>query len=100
MVNRVFVEKRKELALEAAALLAELRGLVGISGLTDLRLFNRYDAEGMAPELYREAIVWGYLSDLSGSEAAARLGCSENTLYQRVFKAKQKLKKAMSTEVA
>ena len=52
------------------------------------------------PELYREAIVWGYLSDLSGSEAAARLGCSENTLYQRVFKAKQKLTKLMTPEGA
>ena len=56
MVNRVFVEKRKELALEAAALLSEVRGLLGISGLTDLRLFNRYDAEGMSPDLYREAV--------------------------------------------
>ena len=50
------------------------------------------------PELYREAVVWGCLSDLSGSEAAARLGCSENTLYQRVFKAKQMLKKLMVEE--
>lgn len=48
------------------------------------------------PELYREAVVWGCLSDLSGSEAAARLGCTENTLYQRVFKAKQMLKKTMT----
>ena len=52
------------------------------------------------PEIYREAIVWGVLSDLSGSEAAARLGCSENTLYQRVFKAKRKLRKMMTREVA
>lgn len=52
------------------------------------------------PKQYRDAIVWGVLSDLSGSEAAARLGCSENALYQRVFKAKQKLKKMMAREVA
>ena len=50
------------------------------------------------PELYREAVVWGCLSDLSASEAAARLGCSENTLYQRVFKAKRMLKKLMTEE--
>ena len=48
------------------------------------------------PTIYREAVVWGCLSGLSGSEAAARLGCSENTLYQRVFKAKQKLKKTLT----
>ena len=52
------------------------------------------------PTAYREAIVWGVLSDLSGSEAAEKLGCSENALYQRVFKAKQKLKKIMGREVA
>ena len=52
------------------------------------------------PELYREAVVWGCLSDLSGREAAERLGCSENTLYQRVFKAKKMLKRAMDKEVA
>ena len=52
------------------------------------------------PELYREAVVWGCLSDLSGSEAASRLGCSENTLYQRIYKAKQMLKKTLSQEVA
>ena len=50
------------------------------------------------PPLYRDAIVWGALSDLSGGEAAARLGCSENTLYQRIFKAKQRLK-TMLTQV-
>lgn len=50
------------------------------------------------PENYREAIVWGCLSDLSGHDAAVKLGCSENTLYQRVFQAKQMLKKALMKE--
>ena len=50
------------------------------------------------PENYREAIVWGCLSDLSGHDAAEKLGCSENTLYQRVFQAKQMLKKALMKE--
>ena len=45
-----------------------------------------------------EAIVWGCLSDLSGHDAAEKLGCSENTLYQRVFQAKQMLKKALMKE--
>lgn len=52
------------------------------------------------PVIYREAVVWGCLSDLSGKEAAARLGCTENTLYQRVFKAKQLLKKKMTQKEA
>lgn len=69
-------------------------------GSAEKRLAELEQAVSALPTLYREAIVWGVLSDLSGTEAAARLGCSENTLYQRIFKAKQKLKKAMSTEVA
>ena len=44
------------------------------------------------PELYREAIVLGVLSDLDGRTAAERLGCSPNTLYQRIHKAKQLLR--------
>ncbi len=44
------------------------------------------------PKLYREAITVGFLSDLSTEEAAQRLGCSPNTLYQRIYKAKALLK--------
>ena len=69
-------------------------------GANDKQLAALERAIARLPATYRDAIVWGVLSDLSGSEAATRLGCSENTLYQRVFKAKQKLKKLMSTEVA
>ena len=69
-------------------------------GAKEKQLVELEHAISELPELYRNAIVWGYLSDLSGSEAAERLGCSENTLYQRVFKAKKMLKKAMTAEVA
>ena len=64
----------------------------------DPRMAQLEEAVAGLPELYREAIVWGCLSDLPGREAAERLGCSENTLYQRVFKAKQLLKQAMEDE--
>ena len=66
----------------------------------EARLKKLEQAVAGLPELYREAVVWGCLSDLSGSEAAKRLGCSENTLYQRIFKAKQMLKKTMTQEEA
>ncbi|MBR4950731.1 MAG: phosphoribosylformylglycinamidine synthase, partial [Clostridia bacterium] len=52
MVYRVFVEKKKELALEAKALLSDARTLLGIESLTDVRLFNRYDAENITEELF------------------------------------------------
>ena len=52
MVYRVFVEKKKELANEAKALLSEVRMLLGIESLTDVRIFNRYDAEKISEELF------------------------------------------------
>ena len=55
-VQRIYVEKRPEHAVEAKGLLAEFRGLLGAKGLTGLRILNRYDVEGMAPEQFRQAV--------------------------------------------
>jgi len=55
MVYRVFVEKKKELAHEAKALLSDARSLLGIESLTDVRIINRYDAENIDPELFEYA---------------------------------------------
>ncbi len=52
MVYRVFVEKKKELANEAKSLLSDARGLLGIKGLSDVRVINRYDAENITKELF------------------------------------------------
>ena len=52
MVYRVYVEKKKELANEAKALLSDARNLLGISNLEDVRIINRYDAENIDPELF------------------------------------------------
>ncbi len=52
MVFRVYVEKRKEHAVEAKALLADARNFLGLSGLRDVRVVNRYDAENITPELF------------------------------------------------
>ena len=52
MVYRVYVEKKKELAAEARGLLSDLRNLLGIKGLEDLRVLNRYDVENISPELF------------------------------------------------
>ncbi len=56
MVYRVFVEKKKELAHEAKALLNDVNGLLGIKNLTNVRIFNRYDAENITNELFDYAI--------------------------------------------
>ncbi len=55
MIYRVFAEKKKELAHEAKSLLFEARNLLGIKSLTDVRIFNRYDVEGISKELFEKA---------------------------------------------
>ena len=52
MVYRVFVEKKKELANEAKALLNDAKNLLGIEALEDVRVINRYDAENITQELF------------------------------------------------
>ena len=52
MVYRVFVEKKKELAQEAHSLLNDAKNLLGVQGLTDIRVFNRYDAENIDKDLF------------------------------------------------
>ena len=52
MVYRVYVEKKAELANEARVLQHDLRAFLGIRSLTGLRLYNRYDLEGISRELF------------------------------------------------
>ena len=56
MVYRVFVEKKPGLQNEAQGLLSEAKNLLGITTLTDIRLFNRYDAENITKELFDYAV--------------------------------------------
>ena len=44
MVYRIYVEKKKELANEAKALLGDINSLLGIKSVSDVRVINRYDA--------------------------------------------------------
>ena len=55
MIFRVFVEKKPGLAPEAAALLSDCRAFLGIEGLTDIRILNRYDVENISKELFQRA---------------------------------------------
>ena len=56
MVYRIFVEKKKDFAQEAAALLSDVRGFLGITALRGARILNRYDAENISPELFDYAV--------------------------------------------
>ncbi len=46
-VKRVFVEKRPGFDIEAGHVLTDLKDTLGIKSLRQLRLFNRYDIEGL-----------------------------------------------------
>ncbi len=56
MVFRVYVEKRPELANEANGLKKDINELLGISGVTGLRLLNRYDVENIEKTLFDYAV--------------------------------------------
>ena len=43
MVYRIYVEKKKQFADEAASLLSDIRSLLMIDSLEELRIFNRYE---------------------------------------------------------
>ncbi|MFR5876127.1 MAG: phosphoribosylformylglycinamidine synthase [Eubacterium sp.] len=55
-VYRVFVEKKKGNDIEAGQTLEDLRNNVGITALEDLRIINRYDAQGLTDEEFQNAV--------------------------------------------
>ena len=56
MVYRVYVEKKDGVDIEARRLFEEARELLGMRNLTGLRLFNRYDVEGISRELFEKSV--------------------------------------------
>ena len=50
MVKRIFVEKKREFAVEAAGLFSDIRENLHLTGLRELRVINRYDVEGLDDE--------------------------------------------------
>ena len=55
MVNRVYVEKKEGLRHEAQGLRHDIRHILLIKNLTDVRLLNRYDVEGLDSETFTKA---------------------------------------------
>ncbi len=55
MVTRVFVEKKKGYDIEASHLKADLKGNLGISGVEEVRILNRYDVSGLSGEQFQAA---------------------------------------------
>ena len=57
MVYRIYVEKKQEHAFEAKALYEELKNLLGIKALKDVRVINRYDAEDIDEKLFETSVT-------------------------------------------
>lgn len=55
MVYRIYVEKQPAHAVEARSLFADIRENLMISGLTGLRILNRYDVEGIDEKVFNSA---------------------------------------------
>ncbi len=79
MVYRIYVEKKQSLAHEAAALKADLTGLLGMGGLEQVRIVNRCDVEGISEELFRASIPTVFSEpqlDIASGELSGTDGCA------------------------
>ena len=54
-IRRLYIEKKEGCDVEAKGLLADIRENLGIQGLTNVRLFIRYDVEGIEDAVYEAA---------------------------------------------
>ena len=54
-VFRCFVCKRPGFDVEAQGLCRDLREQLGVAALEGLTIFNRYDMEGVSPDVYQQA---------------------------------------------
>ena len=56
MVYRIFVEKKPGLDNEARALKSDINELLRIKGVEKVRVFNRYDVENLAEDLFKYSV--------------------------------------------
>ncbi len=54
-VYRIYVEKKPQFAVEGKAVLSDLKTALQIKGIKDVRIVNRYDAEGLSKENFEKA---------------------------------------------
>jgi len=55
-VYRVYTEKKPAYAVEAKALLYEIRHILLIKSVTGVRILNRYDIEGVTRALFTQCL--------------------------------------------
>ena len=55
MVFRIYVEKKPELAHEANTLCSDIKNLLGLKNLGNIRILNRYDVDRIDEQLFNYA---------------------------------------------
>ena len=80
-VRRIYVEKKKGLDVEAQHLLADLRENLGMKVLTNLRIVNRYDIQGIDEEAYQKARNTIFSEPPVDEVMDEELTIAENTRY-------------------
>ena len=84
MVYRIYVEKKPGLQHEAGSLLNDIRSFLGITSLTTLRLFNRYDIENLEQilkDVEVNVMLTTYRNDASAVEGEAEEATSSVVSY-------------------
>ena len=56
MVYRIYVEKKNEFAHEAGSLFSDIKNFLGINGVENVRIINRYDVENIDEALFDQCI--------------------------------------------
>ena len=79
-VYRVFVEKKKGNDIEASNMLKDLRENVGITSLEELRIINRYDAQGLSEDEFKSAVN-GVFSEANLDNVSYEISFGEGWKY-------------------
>ena len=72
-VFRIYVEKKPEFAVEAKNLLADVKTALRLDKLRNIRILNRYDAEGLSEADFKLAIG-NVFSEPAVDTTSAKLG--------------------------
>ena len=64
-VYRIYVEKKPQFAVEGKAVLSDLKTALQIKGIKDVRIVNRYDAEGITKENFEKAVSAAYKKNVA-----------------------------------
>ena len=54
-VKRIYVEKKKDFAVKAMELKADLKNYLNLDGIEEVRMFIRYDVENLSDEVFEQA---------------------------------------------